>query len=114
MAEQHDLGPPVTARLEQHRVHPRVRLDARRRCLHGLGPADLRTAGGDKGVQGHVLGLERGDTDTLPSQPAAQPGHDHALPRVGTGPGDQKRALHQTTQVVTRMREEGSLSRHLG
>src|SRR5690242_4676984 len=38
MAEEHDLGPPVTARLEQHRVHPRVRLDARRRCLHGLGP----------------------------------------------------------------------------
>jgi hypothetical protein len=51
MPEQHDLGPPVTARFEQHRVHPCVRLDAGRRRLHGLGPADLRAAGGDKRVE---------------------------------------------------------------
>jgi hypothetical protein len=108
------MGPPVTAWLEQHRVHPRVRLDARRRCLHGLGPADLRAIGGDEGVEGHVLGLERGDANALPGQPAAQPGHDHALPRVGAGPGDQERAFHQRTPVVTRMREEGSLPRYLG
>ena len=94
LAEHDDVGAGVAARLEQHRVHPRVRLDACRRRLHGLGPADLGTVRGNEGVEGHVLGLERRDPDSLPGQPAAQPGGEHALPGVRGGPGDEQAALH--------------------
>ncbi len=59
VAEHHHLAAPVAARLEQHRVHVRGRLDARRGRLHRLRAADLRAIGGDEGVQGHVLRLER-------------------------------------------------------
>ena len=94
LAEHDDVGAGVAARLEQHRVHPRVWLDARRRGLHGLGPADLGAVWGDEGVEGHVLGLERRDPDSLPGQPAAQPGGEHAFPGVRGGPGDEQAALH--------------------
>ena len=95
LAEHDDVGAGVAARLEQHRVHPRVRLDTRRRGLHGLGPPDLRAVRGDEGVQRHVLGLERRDPDSLPGQPAAQPGGEHALPGVRGGPGDEQPAPHR-------------------
>jgi hypothetical protein len=81
-AEHHHLAAPVAAWLEQHRVHPRLGLDARRGGLHHLGPADLRAVAGDERVQRHVLRLERGDPHPLPGQPAAQAGSDHALARI--------------------------------
>ena len=56
--------------------------------------ADLGTVGGDEGVEGHVLGLEGRDPDSLPRQPAAQPSGEHALSGVRGGPGDEQAALH--------------------
>ena len=92
-AAEHDhLAAPVAARLEQHRVHPRVGLQARGRGLHGLRSPDLRAVGGDEGVQRHVLGLERGHAHAPPGQPAAQPGREHALARVRGRARHQKRA----------------------
>ena len=76
LPEHHHLAAPVAAGLEQHRVHPRVGLDARRRGLHGLGPADLGAVGGDERVQRHVLRLERGDA--------------HPLPRAASGTGRRR------------------------
>ena len=98
--EHHHLAAPVAAGLEQHRVHPRVGLDARRRGLHGLGPADLGAVGGDERVQRHVLRLERGDAHPLPHEPAAQAGHEHALARVRRRARYQKRASHVRTPIA--------------
>ena len=89
-----DLAAPVTARLEQHRVHVGGRLDAGRGRLHGLGPADLGTVQGHERVQRHVLRLERRHLHALPGQPPAQPGDQHALASVRTRPGHQQRPSH--------------------
>ena len=94
VAEHHDLAAPVAARLEQHRVHVGDRLDARRGGLHGLRAADLGAVHRDERVQRHVLRLERRHLHALPGQPPAQPGHQHALARVRTRPGDQQRPSH--------------------
>ena len=93
-AEHDDLAAPVTARLEQHRVHIGDRLDSRRGRLHRLGPADLGPVQGHERVQRHVLRLERRHLHALPGQPPAQPGDQHALTRIRTRPGDQQRPSH--------------------
>ena len=94
VAEHDHLAAPVAARLEQHRVHVGGRLDARRGRLHRLGTADLGAVQRHERVQRHVLRLERRHLHALPGQPPAQPGHQHALARVRTCPGDQQRPSH--------------------
>ena len=94
VAEYDDLAAPVTARLEQDRVHVGGRLDARRGRLHRLSPADFGPVQGHERVQRHVLRLERRHLHALPGQPPAQPGDQHALARVRPRPGDQQRPSH--------------------
>ena len=92
--EHDDLAGVLAARLEQHRVHRRLGLHARRRGLHHLGAADLRAVGGDHRVVAHVLRLERRHRDALADQPAADPGGDEGLAGVGGGAGDEQRSAH--------------------
>jgi hypothetical protein len=94
MTEHDDLAAPVAARFEQHRVHVRDRLDARRGGLHDLRAADLGAVRGHEGVQRHVLRLEGRHLHALPGEPPAQPGDQHALARIRPGPGDQQRPFH--------------------
>ena len=53
------LALPVAGGFQQHRIHPDVRFNARRLGLGHLGPAHFQSVPGDKGIQGHVLRLER-------------------------------------------------------
>jgi hypothetical protein len=91
-AEDDDLAGVLAAGLEQHRVHRGLGLDARRRGLHDLRPADLRAVEGDHRVVAHVLRLERRDRHPLADQPAADAGGHHRLAGVGRRPGDEQGA----------------------
>ncbi len=88
-----DLGARVGLRLEQHRVHPHVGLDAGRTRLQPLGDADL-PAVDDAGVVRHVLGLERRHVDALAGEPPAQRGDEPALPGARRAAEHHQRA-HQ-------------------
>ena len=62
--------------------------------LQRLGPPDLAAVGGDVGVEGHVLGLERRHPHAPPGQPGTARRHD-ALPGVRRRAADQQRAPHR-------------------
>ncbi len=102
-AQQDDLAAGLAARLEQHRVHRRLRLDAGGRGLHRLGAADLGPAGGYGGVQRHVLRLERGHPHALPGQPPAQSGGKDALAGVRRGSRDEQSAFHRAKSIPRRI-----------
>ena len=53
-------GHVAAAWLQQQRIHVRMGLDSLCLGLLRLGPADFRAFRSDPGIQGHVLGLERG------------------------------------------------------
>ncbi len=89
LAAEHDEGPPVRARLEQHRVEQRRRCDARRGRLKVLRAPDLRAVEAHHRVVAHVLRLERRDIDTAPPRHPAQPRDEQALARVRRRPRDQ-------------------------
>ena len=55
------LAAAVPGRLEQHRIHAGFRLDAGSLGLRHLGTAHFQPAARDKGIEGHVLRLERRD-----------------------------------------------------
>ena len=87
-AQHDDLGARVGLRLDQHRVHARLRRDARGRRLHDLRPAELAAVVGHAGVVAHVLGLERRDAQALVGQQAAERGSQIGLAGV------RRAALH--------------------
>ena len=92
-----DLAAGVGLRLQQHRVHPHVGLDAGGPGLQPLGDADL-AAVDDAGVVRHVLGLERHDVDAVAGEPAAQRRDEPALAGVRRAPEHHQRAHHRTTR----------------
>jgi hypothetical protein len=49
----------IRTRLQQHRIHRRLRSEAGGLRLQVLRAADLGAVGADAGIVGHVLGLER-------------------------------------------------------
>jgi len=79
-AEDDDLAARIALRLDEHRIHAHVGLDAGREGLQVLRDADL-PAGDDAGVVRHVLRLERDDVDAAPPQRTAERRRDEALPR---------------------------------
>ena len=55
---------------------------------------DLAAIGGDGGVVGHVLGLERTHPQAAPGKVTAQPRDQHAFPDIGAGALDHDGARH--------------------
>ena len=53
--------------------------------LKHLRPPDLPPVGGDVGIEGHILRLERGDAQSLVMEDPAQPRNDETLARAGAG-----------------------------
>ena len=95
LAHHDHLAVSLARRLDQHRVHRRLRLDAGGRRLHRLRAADLAAVEGHDRVERHVLRLERRDADPLALQPAADPGGDDRLAGIRVRAGDEQRALHR-------------------
>ncbi len=89
LAAHHELGAPVTAGFEQHRIEPHTRLQPARRRLQRLCATDLTTVEGDHRVIGHVLRFERSDSDTAPSEHSAESRHHNAFSGVGGRSRDQ-------------------------
>ena len=85
------LGPGIRIGFEEHRVHVHVGLQAGGLCLDHLGPPHLSSVRSDEGVQGHVLGLERGHAEAVLPEHPAHSGHDHALAHKRPGPLDHQR-----------------------
>jgi hypothetical protein len=79
------LGADVRMGLEQHRVHAHIRVKPAGLGLDRLSAADFSSVFCDAGVQGHVLGLERGRTQSVLKQDAAQGGRENAFARIGSG-----------------------------
>lgn len=92
VTEDHEVAGPGRGGLEEDRVHPAVRGHPCRPRLHGLGASDLTPVVGDRGVVGHVLGLERRDVSTRVGPDPAQGGGDGGLAGTTGGTADQQRA----------------------
>ena len=84
-AEDDDLAAGLRARLEQHRVHVHVRLDAGRARLVRLRAAELAALRRDERVERHVLGLERRHAVAAARVDAAERRGQHALAGVRAG-----------------------------
>ena len=78
-----DLRALVGVRLQQHRVEIGMRLQAGSQRLQRLRAADLAAVDGDGRIQGHVLRLERRNTDAAALEDAAQRRHQRALAGIG-------------------------------
>ena len=87
-AVEHDLGGMVALGLEQQGVHVGVAGDAGGFGLDGLCPADFQPFRGGEGVEGHVLGLERGGRIAVLPENAAEGRGDDALADVAAGAGE--------------------------
>jgi antitoxin CptB len=74
------LGADIALRLQQHRVHVDGRRGAAGHGLQRLGAADLAAVGGDGGVVGHVLRLERPHDQAAIGEQPAQPATSTDLP----------------------------------
>ena len=92
-----DLTADVRRRLEQDRVHARVRLDARSLGLHHLCAPHLSAIFRDEGVERHVLALEGRNTITVLLQNTAKPRGKQALARVGHRALDHNILCHALT-----------------
>ncbi len=91
LAQHHHLGPDVALGLQQNRIHLDRRRGAAGQRLQGLGPADLAAVGGDRGVVGHVLRLERPHDQAAIGEQPAQPRHQGRLAHVRTAALDHQR-----------------------
>ena len=80
-----DLGAGVGFGLQQDRVHVDGQGAAGGAGLERLGAADLAAVGGDGGVVGHVLRLERGDAEAADGDGAAEAGDEEGFADVGAG-----------------------------
>ncbi len=68
LTAHYELRRAVATRLEQHWVEPHARRKSCGPGLHRLRAADFAALDSDRGVVGHVLGLERRHADTLAGQ----------------------------------------------
>ena len=76
----HDhLTAAVAGGLEEHRIHPHVRLHPRRLCLRDLRPTHLESIAGDEGIERHVLRLEWRGMQPVLLHDAQQRRAQHAL-----------------------------------
>ena len=71
LAQEHDLGLVIGLRLEQDGIHLHLRLHSAGLRLHRLGPTQLAAVRSNKGVIGHVLGLEGRDAISVLPENAA-------------------------------------------
>ena len=79
----HDhLTAAVAGGLEEHRIHPHVRLQPRRLRLRNLCPTHLESIAGDEGIERHILGFEWRTGVAVLTENAAQRRHKKALPGV--------------------------------
>ena len=100
----HDhLTAGVCRRLQQDRVHPHIRRDARRLRLHHLRPPHLAALGGDEGVQRHILALERGHAIAVLPENAAERRGEQALPRVRHRPLQHQIQRHLPSSIARRI-----------
>ena len=81
-AVEHHLRRMVAVGFEQQRVHVRTAFDARSLGLHRLGAPYFQPVGRCKGVESHVLRLERGGTVAVLQEDTAESGGNHALANV--------------------------------
>ena len=102
LAPHNDLGSGICGGLEQDRVHPDIRLDPGGFRLHDLGPPHLQPIGCDVGVEGHILGFERGDPVAVLPEDPAQTGRQQALARIGHGPLDHDCFRHFLLRIFAR------------
>ena len=95
LAMNDQLRGPVGLRLEQHRVHIGVQRRACGQSLQRLRPADFATVFCHRGIVGHILRLERQDTQSAIGQRPAQARDQNRFANVRTG------ALqHQTSHAI--------------
>ena len=97
---QHDLAGAVAIRLQQDRVHRRLRLQPARLGLRHLRPPDLAAAATRVGMVRHRLRLERRDADAAAVQPCADRGSHPALARVRRRPTDEERPRRHAAIVA--------------
>ena len=95
----HDqLRADIRGRLQQNRIHPRIRANAGGLCLDDLRATHLEPLICDEAVERHVLCLKRGDPVAVLMEDAAEPRHQQTLPRV------RHRTLHHDrTRAVVRV-----------
>ena len=64
--------------------------DTGRFGLHGLCPSYLQTIGSGKGIEGHILGLERSRMITVLPEDAAKSGCKNTLAYIASGTGQHE------------------------
>ena len=97
------LGAGVVGRLEQDRVHGRVRLDPGRLRLHHLGTPHLQPVPGDKGIERHILGFKGGHAVSILTEHPAESACEHTLPGIGHGPLYHDRTFHFLASFISLM-----------
>ena len=85
-ALDHQLGAGIRLGFQEHRVHVGDGLDAAGARLQRLSSADLAAVGRDRGVVGHVLGLERADLEAALHIGAGEARHQQRLADIRPGP----------------------------
>ena len=91
----HDhLRADVAVRLEQHRIHIRMRFDARSQRLPRLGAADFAAVDGDGAVERHILRLERCDAQAGARGDSAKRAYQCAFAGIGARSLNHQCAWH--------------------
>jgi hypothetical protein len=80
-----DLRTDVRTGLEKDGVHIYMGLKASRFGLNHLGSPHFSTLRGNKGIEGHILGLKRGNFKMILPEYPAQTGNDYALAHERAG-----------------------------
>ena len=101
LAEHDDLRARVGLGLDQHRIHARLRCDARGGGLHDLRPPELAAVVRHAGVVAHVLRLERRHAQAFLGQQAAECGREVRLAGV------RRAALHHQGPTHRRLPARG-------
>ena len=92
MAVDDHLRAHIAIRLEQYRIHIRVRLQMGGLSLHCLGAANFTTIYRHRRVKRHILRLERGHLYSAMPQPAAKRSDQSAFARIRSGALDHQGA----------------------
>ena len=83
---QHDhVGAVLRGRFQKNGIHAHIGKASAGQRLHDLRPAHFAAVRGDKGIEGHVLGLERSHAQPPSRQQAAEGGGQQTLSGIGAG-----------------------------